>query len=1083
MPIYSPTGFLDITNATLRTSNTECQNLQIGSGNVYVTTDLTSNLVLNLENITNLGNSTSNTMRFTNATKAFTTTAGIDVTGTVTATAFSGSGAALTNIPPSAITGTLSQWSDGANSDVYIASNVGIGNVHTLTSNTLQVGANLYVRDTDANVLTVTGNVAATYFEGDGSKLTGISSTLQAITTAQATTTDTVSFLNATTGLITTANIEVGGDLKIGGLTAGTVPYVDSGKFLKDSFISITGGTTVITSNLDVTGNVFMRGERFIVESETKLINDAIIGIANNNVSSTTDIGILMQRPDANVAIIHHGGTNELSFAYTQDHLEETDITNDLSKELTMNVVGHVITQNNLTVGGTLKINTITAAATHSLQAVTNVGNVTTNTVQFTNPTTAFTTTGNVSVGGDVSISSNLKMNGVVYINATGANMVAIGNQAGTTSQGASSVAVGHDAGQTSQGLRSVAVGYSAGRASQGEYATAMGYSAGMTSQGDYATAVGIQAGQTGQGDYTTAVGMHAGYSGQGVSAVAVGYQAGETNQHDNSIILNASGLALNSAAVSSLYVKPVRAATEASNVMTYNATTGEVIDCNVVAISSAGYVGIGTNAPDCNLEIYGDTSSLKLTRSRNNTNYGCSVDFALLNSANEKFTYGRVSGSIADNTDGSEDGLLSFQVGTNGSMGTNYQQEKMRILSNGNVGIGTTTPTAKLHIKSSSGGDGIAIFNPAGGTGGTLALSSGVRGGILISNSGGGSNGTDGYSSQPIVLSGGGTAATNGNLRGGSIWSKWGGSQYGLGFKGASDGDAVPEGASAPTLFVTSDKVGIGTTLPKVPFHVSGGVDPNVSTGERTYFRFDDAALTDLSGPWTATTSIYATHAIVCGSYLSSVAGTIGASDERIKTDITDVDDGSALETLRLLKPKKYKYKDVINRGDEPVWGFIAQEVRETLPYATQLQKECLPNIYELANVSDSNVITLTNFDTSNLESNAMVLKMYDIDDKEHLVNIVEVVDGHSVRVDEDLSEWTGSVDETGNVAAGNQIFVYGQEVDDFIYLQKDAIWTVATAALQEVDRQQQADKARITALETQLTSVLTRLDALENA
>jgi hypothetical protein len=164
----------------------------------------------------------------------------------------------------------------------------------------------------------------------------------------------------------------------------------------------------VITSNLDVTGNIFMRGDRFVVESETKLINDAIIGIANNNVSSATDIGILMQRPDANVAIIHHGGTNELSFAYTQNDLEATDITNDLSKELTINVVGHVITQNNLTVGGTLKLNTITAAATHSLQAVTGVGSVTSNTVQFSNVTTSLTADSNILVTGNVTAATFL---------------------------------------------------------------------------------------------------------------------------------------------------------------------------------------------------------------------------------------------------------------------------------------------------------------------------------------------------------------------------------------------------------------------------------------------------------------------------------------------------------------------------------------------------------------------------------------------------------------------------------------------------------------------------------------------------
>ena len=149
---------------------------------------------------------------------------------------------------------------------------------------------------------------------------------LQGVTDNGNTTTNVVQFSNVTTGLVTTANIEVGGDLKIDGLTAGKIPYVATDKFLKDSFITTTGDTTVITSNLDVTGNIFMRGDKFIVHSESKLINDAIVGIANNNTVSTTDKGIIMQNTAGNVAIIHHGTgdgfADQLTFGYTDDPLD-----------------------------------------------------------------------------------------------------------------------------------------------------------------------------------------------------------------------------------------------------------------------------------------------------------------------------------------------------------------------------------------------------------------------------------------------------------------------------------------------------------------------------------------------------------------------------------------------------------------------------------------------------------------------------------------------------------------------------------------------------------------------------------------
>ena len=78
---------------------------------------------------------------------------------------------------------------------------------------------------------------------------------------------------------------------------------------------------------------------------------------------------------------------------------------------------------------------------------------------------------------------------------------------------------------------------------------------------------------------------------------------------------------------------------------------------------------------------------------------------------------------------------------------------------------------------------------------------------------------------------------------------------------------------------------------------------------------------------------------------------------------------------------------------------------------------------------------------------------------------------------MDEDLSEWAGAVEGS----EGDKIFVYGQQVDDFVFLKKDAIWTVATSALQEVDRQLQAEKLRNDELQVRLQALEARIQALE--
>merc|ERR1712072_94351 len=102
------------------------------------------------------------------------------------------------------------------------------------------------------------------------------------------------------------------------------------------------------------------------------------------------------------------------------------------------------------------------------------------------------------------------------------------------------------------------------------------------------------------------------------------------------------------------------------------------------------------------------------------------------------------------------------------------------------------------------------------------------------------------------------------------------------------------------------------------------------------------------------------------------TVNGTFtNSSDQRIKTNITDISDSSALDTLRLLQPKTYNYIDTTNRTSDTVYGFIAQEVQTVLPYAVKQERKEIPNIYQNAKIT-KNTIVFTNFDTSLLEKDS---------------------------------------------------------------------------------------------------------------
>lgn len=157
----------------------------------------------------------------------------------------------------------------------------------------------------------------------------------------------------------------------------------------------------------------------------------------------------------------------------------------------------------------------------------------------------AVTFNSDIVVENDLTVDNNITVNGTMTAASlrTSETKIALGLDAGSTSQSVYAVAVGYNAGNTSQGLRAVAIGSDAGYSSQGDVSVAIGYAAGQATQGLGAIAIGNNAGNIGQGNY----------------AIAIGVSAGVTSQPANSIVINATGSALNNTTTNSFVVKPVR--------------------------------------------------------------------------------------------------------------------------------------------------------------------------------------------------------------------------------------------------------------------------------------------------------------------------------------------------------------------------------------------------------------------------------------------------------------------------------------------------------------------------------------------
>lgn len=271
-------------------------------------------------------------------------------------------------------------------------------------------------------------------------------------------------------------------------------------------------------------------------------------------------------------------------------------------------------------------------------------------------------------------------------------------------------------------------------------------------------------------------------------------------------------------------------------------------------------------------------------------------------------------------------------------------------------------------------------------------------------------------------------------------------------------------------TILQTNGFVGIGTTSPQAPLHISAASEQGDPVAIK-YFNVGTSAISSIPN-WSGQTALLA-DGNICATGAFIAASSFDFSDLRIKNVIGISKGEEDLNKLSKIEITRYTHKDTLQKGSGVQTKVIAQQLESVMPEAVTTTSAVIPDIMQEASsiVSDGKGNLQIFLPRPHDLKPQDQVRIIDETGKEKMSFVISVPDRFSFTIASSHSY--------------SKLFVYGKMVDDFRVVDYNAIAMLNVSATQvlikEVETLKKREQQQTTIIEQQQEEIYRLQNVLE--